>query len=86
LSLPAKAIFAGILAIEFLFIGLIGRNSPWAWMILITLPAILWYFSSEQKILKNIMIHFLDEIAKNNRFKKVVEAPDSPARYKPVEN
>lgn len=82
LSLPAKAVFAGACAFEMLLIGIFGRETAWAWMILLTLPLILWYFSSEQKILKNIIIHFLDETAKSLGFNKVEDSPDSAARYK----
>ncbi|MCX7872027.1 MAG: glycosyltransferase [Verrucomicrobiae bacterium] len=84
-SLPAKAVFCGVLALELLLIGLFGKHTAWAWMILVTMPVLLWYFSSDQKILKNITIHFIEEVAKNCGFNRVEEAPDSKARYKPIE-
>lgn len=64
-SLPARVVFLGILAIELLLIGMLGKFTAYMWMILLTVPLMFWYLKTEERTLKSIMILFLDEVAKS---------------------
>jgi hypothetical protein len=63
-SLQARLAFWGLLGAELLLIGLAGSDSPWVWMILLTMPIFGWYLEQEKKTLQQLAVGFLDEIAR----------------------
>ena len=62
-SLQASLAFWGLLGAELLLIGLAGSNSPWMWMLLLTMPVFGWYLEQEKKTLQQLAVGFLDEVA-----------------------
>ncbi len=81
-SLPAKAAFWGLFALELLVIGIIGKSTAWIWMILLTLPLVHWYFASEERTLRSIMVLVLDEIAKSLGLIKIKTNTEKGTGYK----
>jgi hypothetical protein len=62
-SLAAKVAFWGLCGFELLIIGLLARDLPYIWMLLLTLPIFGWYFEQEKQNFQRLMAALLDEIA-----------------------
>ena len=81
-SFQAKVAFWGLLALELLFIGMVGLRSPWPWPILLTLPAFAVFVARERRKLQSVVTVFLDQLAKARGLAKIY--PDGE-REKPPE-
>ncbi|MGC8829521.1 MAG: glycosyltransferase [Verrucomicrobiia bacterium] len=84
-SLPTKALFWGILAVELLLIGVLGKYSAFVWMILLSMPLMLWYLANEEKTLRSVVVYFLDEHAKSLGLIKLKQDDKKTSGYKPSE-
>jgi hypothetical protein len=64
-SLQAKVAFWTVFGFELLVCGMVAPGQPWLWLLLVlTLPALIWFFHREQRNLRSLMAVFLDEMAK----------------------
>lgn len=73
-SFQAKVAFWALLALELLFIGMIGFRSPWPWNILLTLPVFVWFVGRERRKLQSVVTVFLDQLAKARGLIKIEPA------------
>ncbi|MDB6031921.1 MAG: glycosyl transferase family 2 [Verrucomicrobiales bacterium] len=62
-SLPAKVAFWSLCGFELLIIGVLSRDLPYIWMLLLTLPIFGWYFEQEKQNFQRLMAALVDEIA-----------------------
>jgi glycosyltransferase involved in cell wall biosynthesis len=76
-SFQARVVFWTLFAMELVFIGIMGFKNPWGWLILLTLPAFIWFVGRERRKLQSIMTVFLDQLAKTLRLVKI--HPESEA-------
>jgi hypothetical protein len=70
-SFQAKVAFWGLLALELLFIGMVGFRKPWPWNILLTLPIFAILVSRERRKLQSVVTVFLDQLAKARGLVKI---------------
>jgi GT2 family glycosyltransferase len=70
-SFPAKVAFWTLLALQLVFVGLVGFNRPWPWLILLTLPIFGWFVAREKRKLQSVTTVFLDELAKERGLVKI---------------
>lgn len=70
-SFQAKVVFWGLLALELLFIGMVGMTNPWPWPILLTLPAFFMFVGRERRKLQSVVTVFLDQLAKMHYLMKI---------------
>jgi len=70
-SFQAKVVFWGSLALEMVFIGMIGFERPWPWLILSTLPVFWWFVRREGRKLQSLVTVFLDQLAKARGLVKI---------------
>ena len=82
-TLFAKVIFFGSLALELVVIGLVGSAIWWLWLLLLTLPLLVWFLAREQHDMQRLIAAFLDEVAKDLHLHKVVIEPSKPAPTPP---
>jgi O-antigen biosynthesis protein len=75
-SFQAKVAFWGLLALELLFIGMVGFRSVWPWPILLTLPAFVMFVARERRKLQSVLTVFLDQLAKARGLIKI--EPEQP--------
>jgi O-antigen biosynthesis protein len=76
-SFQAKVIFWALVALELLFIGLVGFQRIWPWFVLLTLPVFGWFETRERRKLQSVVTVFLDQLAKERGLVKI--HPDSGA-------
>lgn len=74
-SLPARVAFVAALAFELLVIGFVSPVFPYIWLLLVTLPALAWFFAQEQRNLQCLMLVFLDEVARSRNMIKLKVPP-----------
>jgi O-antigen biosynthesis protein len=84
-SLRAKAAFWGLLGIELLIIGFVGRWLPWLWVLLATMPLFAWFLARQKRDLQSVMVVFLDELAKELSLVKVPARSDAESSAKPAD-
>ncbi len=77
-TLPARVTFWSLVGLELMVIGMAGPDVRWLWLILLTLPAFVWWLSKQQRDLKRIIAVFLDKVAEELKLAKVGETR-SPA-------
>jgi glycosyltransferase involved in cell wall biosynthesis len=77
-TLFAQTIFWGLTGTELLLIGFFGRYFPSLWMLLLSLPLLIWWLTRQQHNLQRLMTVFLDDVAKEVRLTKV--QPQTGAR------
>ncbi len=70
-SLPARVAFWAVLGFELLVIGFVGRDNPWLWLILLTMPIFAWFLEQEQRDLQRLISLLLDEVGKIKGFGKI---------------
>jgi len=70
--------FWSLVGLELMVIGMAGPDVRWLWLILLTLPAFVWWLSKQQRDLKRIIAVFLDKVAEELKLAKVGETR-SPA-------
>ena len=73
-SLRAKAGFWMLCGLELLVLSLIAPHPSWYWLLLWTLPFIVWLIRLEQRNLQSITIVLLDEMAKDWKWKRETES------------
>jgi hypothetical protein len=61
---------------ELLVCGLFGPRLPWLWLVLLTLPLLVWFLRREQRNLRSMIVVFLDDLAKDWRLVKVEPQSD----------
>ena len=74
-SFQAKVAFCGLLALELLFIGMVGMRSPWPWPILLTLPLFAMFVRRDGRKLQSVVAVFLDQLAKARGLIKIDPEP-----------
>jgi GT2 family glycosyltransferase len=77
-SLTAKVALGVLLAIELLLLGLLGRDWPWLWLVLLSLPLAAWFFWRQKRRLQSILAIFLDELAEELGLVKLRPEAASP--------
>ena len=70
-ALRARVAFWSLCGFELLVCGLFGRQRPWFWLVLLTLPLFVWFLRREQRNLRSMITVFLDEQAKEWHLTKV---------------
>ena len=73
-SLFAKVAFFVALGAQLLVVGLLGQSFWWLALILLTIPAFVWFIAKEQSDLQRVVSVFLDEIAVELKLKKIEAA------------
>ena len=61
--LPARLSIAALSAASLLLIGLLGRGCPWRWLVLLSLPLLVWWLHRQQQHLQRIVGTLLDQLA-----------------------
>jgi hypothetical protein len=70
-SMRAAAVFWSLLGAELAIIGLADQYQPWLWLLLLTIPALAWFFHRQKRNLQSMLLVFLDELAREWHFTKV---------------
>jgi hypothetical protein len=70
-SLPAKAAFWSLLGFEMLLIGVVARDEPWLWMLLLTMPIFGWFLEQEKRNLLRSIAAFVEEVARQRGLTKL---------------
>lgn len=70
-SLQAKVAFGLLLALVLLVLGFFGRATPWAWLVLLTVPVFCWFLARQKRNLQSVVAVFLDELTKEWNMTKV---------------
>jgi len=74
-SFQAKVVFWALLAMELVFIGMVGFRKIWPWPILLTLPVFFWFVGRERRKLQSVVTVFLDQLAKVLQLVKIHSEP-----------
>ena len=74
-SLPAKVAFYAMLGFELLVIGFVKDALPWIWLLLLSMPAMVWFLRQEQRNLQCLIAVLVDEIAKKDGLIKLERKP-----------
>jgi glycosyltransferase involved in cell wall biosynthesis len=74
-SFQAKVVFWALLALELVFIGMIGFRDFWPWLVLLTLPLLAWFVGRERRKLQSVVTVFLDRLAKTRYMIKINPEP-----------
>ena len=82
-SLFAKAAFWSALGFELLIIGVVGREVPWLWMLLLIQPIFAWFLEQEQHDLRRLIVVVLDEAAQQCQLIKLGTKPRMSATALP---
>jgi O-antigen biosynthesis protein len=75
-SWPAAATFWAALAGQMFVLGISGRNWPWLWLLLISVPLFGAYLQRERRELQQVFAVFLDEIADRWKMTKLGLDPE----------
>ena len=70
-SLQARVIFWSLCAAELLVLGLLGSSVKWLWFLLLSLPALAWFFERDKRNLQSVITVFLDDLATDLKLIKV---------------
>lgn len=79
-TLLARTVFWSTLGCELLVIGLLGNRYPWLWLMLITLPGLVWWLEQRKRNLQRLVAVFLDEVAKQLRLVKIAASSTGDTR------
>jgi len=63
-SVRARIVFWALLGIELLIIGFVGSWWRWPWLLLLSMPLMIWFLARQKRNLRAVMVAFLDELAK----------------------
>jgi glycosyltransferase involved in cell wall biosynthesis len=67
-SLFGRALFWSVAGLELVLIGFLTRGWPtpqwWSWLILLTLPALIWFLNESRRDLLRLIAAFMDDRAK----------------------
>jgi hypothetical protein len=70
-ALRARVAFWLLCGSELLLCGLLGPRLHWLWLLLLTLPAFVWFLRRQQRNLQSMIVVFLDDLAKEWHLTKV---------------
>ena len=70
-ALRARVGFWLLCGVELLLCGLLGPRLHWLWLMLLTLPAFVWFLRRQQRDLQSRMVVFLDDLAKEWHLNKL---------------
>ena len=82
-SLPGVLAFWAFLLFELLIIGIVSRDQPWLWMLLLTMPIFGWFLEQEKRNLQRLIAAFLDDVAKQRGLTKLKYEPGQD-KFTPV--
>ncbi|HVY69371.1 MAG TPA: hypothetical protein VHH73_05550, partial [Verrucomicrobiae bacterium] len=75
--LSAKMMFWSLLGVDLIAIGFLSPVTRWIWLLLLTLPMLVWWSHKEQRDLRRIIATFLDEVAAELKLVKMDSPPKS---------
>jgi len=78
-TLLAQTAFGALVGLELLIIGFVGPFLPWLWLLLLTLPIVVWRQHKEKRDLQRIIAVFLDDVARQLKLFKVESSATDPA-------
>jgi hypothetical protein len=78
-SLVAKVAFSASLSAQLLVIGVLGRENPWLWAMLLSMGIVVWLLHEQERDLQRIISKFLDDTAKKIGLVKLDASPPEPA-------
>jgi GT2 family glycosyltransferase len=70
-ALPGVLAFWSFLLFELLVIGIVSKDQPWLWMLLLTMPIFGWFLEQEKRNLQRLIAAFLDDVAKQRGLTKL---------------
>ena len=70
-SLPGVLAFWSFLLFELLVIGIVSKDQPWLWMLLLTMPIFGWFLEQEKRNLHRLIAAFLDDLARQRGLVKL---------------
>jgi hypothetical protein len=70
-SLSSRVAFFALLGLELVVIGLLRRDHPWIWGLLLTLPAFPWFLRREERHLLRMISALLDKVAADSALSKI---------------
>jgi O-antigen biosynthesis protein len=76
-SLLANLAFWSTAAFLFLVIGFVGKELPWLWMVLLTMPIFGWVIEQEKRNQQRLIAAFLDEVARQRGLTKLRFVPEA---------
>jgi O-antigen biosynthesis protein len=74
-SLQAKTVLALLLGTELLLVEWWAKSSWWLCLLLVTLPAFVWFVRRQQRTLQSMLAVFLDELAEKFGFSRQMVEP-----------
>jgi len=77
-SMPAHTIFWGLAAALLLTLGLWRDGQPWSWLLLLTLPALVFALRRGERDLQSRCVALVDQMARKLGLPRV-QQPDAPA-------
>jgi len=77
-ALRARVAFWMLGGFDLLICGLFGRRVPWLWVLLLTVPLLVWFLRRQERNLQSMIAVFLDERAKAWRLIKVASGDARP--------
>jgi GT2 family glycosyltransferase len=77
-TLFATSVFAVGVGVELLLIGLLGRDTWWPYLLLLTIPLFMWFLAQDQRNLQRLIAVFLDQIAEEMKLKKIASEKPVP--------
>lgn len=80
-TLLGKMVFWCMAAIELLILGFF--DSPWLWLLLLSLPAFGWWLAKEEEDLQRLFAVFLDKVAQDMGLDKVEERANRDSAKRP---
>jgi len=70
-SLAAKLAFWSAFAFEMLIIGVVARDEPWLWMLLLTVPIFGLFLEQEKRNMQRMVAALLDTVAVDKKMKRL---------------
>jgi hypothetical protein len=70
-SLAAKLAFWGLFGFETLVVGVISREQPWLWMLLLTIPLFGLFLEMTKRNLQHLVSALLDKVATQQSMKRL---------------
>ncbi len=83
-SLAGVITFWAVLGFELLIIGMVAKDLPYLWMLLLTMPLLGLYLEQDKRDLQRMIVAFLDSVANDLKLKKL-QYSDTEERFKPLE-
>jgi hypothetical protein len=81
-SLAAKLAFWAAFAFEMLIIGVVAREEPWLWMLLLTIPLFGLFLEQEKRNLHRMVAAVLDSVAREKKMTRL-DACEIDGKLKP---